>query len=126
HDEADLDRAFGARVPTAKIQLKGQFAIDHERTASLSLQIVRQLRSDRSGPGGRRDAVVPATVAGFDLRSVMRAAQYPSRTIALRDTDGNPLHQLLRLPIHAASNTRQHRSNRALAPSARGILFQFR
>jgi GntR family transcriptional regulator / MocR family aminotransferase len=35
---------------------------------------------------------VPATVSGFDLRSVMRDAQYPSRTIALRDTDGNPLY----------------------------------
>jgi GntR family transcriptional regulator/MocR family aminotransferase len=31
-------------VPTAKIQLKGQFAIDRDRAAPLSLQIVRQLQ----------------------------------------------------------------------------------
>ena len=31
-------------VPTAKIQLKGQFAIDRDRGEPLSLQIVRQLQ----------------------------------------------------------------------------------
>lgn len=121
-------------MPTAKIQLKGQFAIDHDRAKPLSLQIVRQLQeaieagrvargtwlpstrslartlgvsrntvltayeelAARGFVGSRRGAgmyvFVPATVSGFDLRSVMRDAQYPSRTIALQDEDGNPLY----------------------------------
>lgn len=33
----------------------------------------------------------PATVAGFDLRAIMRDAQYPQRQIAFEDEDGNPL-----------------------------------
>jgi DNA-binding transcriptional MocR family regulator len=45
---------------------------------------------------GRRGAAMyvlgPAAVSGFDLRAVMREAQYPSCTIALRDQDGNPLY----------------------------------
>jgi DNA-binding GntR family transcriptional regulator len=44
---------------------------------------------------GRRGAgmyvFVPTTVAGFDLRSVMRDAQYPSQTIVIHDPDGNPI-----------------------------------
>jgi len=120
-------------VPTAKIQLKGQFAIRRDRSEPLSLQIVRQLqeaieagrvaagtrlpstRSLARSLGVSRNTVltayeelaargfvrsrraagmyafVPAIVRGFDLRSVMRDAQYPSRTIAIRDEDGNPL-----------------------------------
>ena len=45
----------------------------------------------RSRRGAGMYVFVPPTVAGFDVRSVMRDAQYPSRTIALRDQDGNPL-----------------------------------
>jgi DNA-binding transcriptional regulator YhcF (GntR family) len=121
-------------VPTAKIQLKGQFAINRDRAEPLSLQIVRQLQQAieagrvargtrlpstrslartlgvsrntaltayeelaargfvRSRRGAGMYVFVPATVFGFDLRSVMRDAQYPSRTIAIRDEDGNPLY----------------------------------
>ena len=121
-------------MPTAKIQLKGQFAIDRDRVEPLSLQIVRQLQEAieagrvargtrlpstrslartlgvsrntvltayeelaargfvRSRRGAGIYVFAPATVLGFDLRSVMRDAQYPSRTIALRDEDGNPLY----------------------------------
>jgi DNA-binding GntR family transcriptional regulator len=121
-------------VPTAKIQLKGQFAINRDRAELLSLQIVRQLQQAieagrvtrgtrlpstrslartlgvsrntvltayeelaargvvRSRRGSGMYVFVPATVSGFNLRSVMRDAQYPSRTIALRDEDGNPLY----------------------------------
>ena len=46
----------------------------------------------RSRRGSGMYVFVPATVSGFNLRSVMRDAQYPSRTIALRDEDGNPLY----------------------------------
>ena len=45
----------------------------------------------RSRRGAAMYASVPAGIHGFDLRRVMRDAQYPSRTIALRDEDGNPL-----------------------------------
>ena len=34
---------------------------------------------------------VPTTVTGFDLRAVMRDAQYPSQTIVMHDLDGNPI-----------------------------------
>lgn len=33
----------------------------------------------------------PATASGFDMRSVMRDAQYPFCTIVTRDLDGNPI-----------------------------------
>jgi hypothetical protein len=33
-----------------------------------------------------------STTSGFSLRSVMHDAQYPSRTIAFQDKDGNPLY----------------------------------
>lgn len=44
----------------------------------------------RSRRGAGMYVVVP--VSGFDPRAVMRAAQYPSRTIAISDPDGNPLY----------------------------------
>ena len=34
---------------------------------------------------------VPVGLSEFNLKAVMREAQYPSRTIALRDQDGNRL-----------------------------------
>lgn len=43
---------------------------------------------------GRRGAemrVASVRMKGFDLRRVMREAQFPSRTIVVRDPDGNPL-----------------------------------
>jgi len=45
----------------------------------------------RSRPGAGMYVFVPATPSGFDLRSVMREAHYPSHTMAFRDEDGNPL-----------------------------------
>jgi GntR family transcriptional regulator/MocR family aminotransferase len=46
----------------------------------------------RSRRGAGMYVLEPGAVSGFDLRSVMRDAQYPLRTIALRDEDGNPLY----------------------------------
>lgn len=46
----------------------------------------------RSRRGAGMYVFVPAAVSGFNLRSVMRDAQYRSRTIGLRDDDGNPLY----------------------------------
>jgi hypothetical protein len=34
---------------------------------------------------------MPVGFSGFNLKAVMREAQYPSRTIAFRDQDENPL-----------------------------------
>jgi DNA-binding transcriptional MocR family regulator len=46
----------------------------------------------RSRRGAGIYAHAPAVVSGFSVKAVMRAAQFPSRTIALRDQDGNPLY----------------------------------
>lgn len=120
-------------MATAKIQLRGQFAIKRSRAESLSLQIVRQLQEAietgrvargtqlpstrslartlgvsrntvltaydelaargfiRSRRGAGMYAFLPTTVTGFDVTSVMRDAQYPSRTIVMQDRDGNPI-----------------------------------
>jgi DNA-binding transcriptional regulator YhcF (GntR family) len=45
----------------------------------------------RSRRGAGMYVSVPTTVTGFDLRSVMRDAQYPSLTIVIHDPDGNPI-----------------------------------
>jgi GntR family transcriptional regulator/MocR family aminotransferase len=121
-------------VPSAKIQLKGRFAVDRDRSEPLSLQIVRQLQQAieagrvvrgtqlpssrslartlgvsrntvlsayeelaargfvRSRPGAAMFTSVPSAIQTPDLRGVMRDAQYPSRTIGIRDHDGNRLY----------------------------------
>ena len=121
-------------MPRAKIQLRGQFALDRNRPEPLSLQIARELQDAinagrvargtclpstralartlgvsrntvitayeelaargfaRSRRGAGVYAYAPAVVSGFNLRVVMRDAQFPTRTIALRDHDGNPLY----------------------------------
>jgi DNA-binding transcriptional regulator YhcF (GntR family) len=57
--------------------------------------------------------LVPTTVSGFDLRSVMREAQYPSCTIVMHDPDGN----LITLTIDGDPRSRQRlaESRRSLA-----------
>jgi hypothetical protein len=90
-------------MPPAKIQLKGQFELDRRAPEALSLQIARQLQAAieegrvtggsfvRSRRGAGIYARAPAVVSGFDIRAVMRAAQFPSRSISLRDPDGNSI-----------------------------------
>ena len=120
-------------MPAAKIQLKGQFALDRDRGEPISLQLARQLQeaieAGRVVPGTRlpstrllatrlgvsRNTVLTAYaeltarglirarrgsgvfvarlqgVRGFDLKRVAREAQYPSRTITIKDQDGNVL-----------------------------------
>jgi DNA-binding GntR family transcriptional regulator len=46
----------------------------------------------RSRRGAGIYAHAPAVVSGFSVKAVMRAAQFPSRTISLCDQDGNPLY----------------------------------
>jgi DNA-binding transcriptional regulator YhcF (GntR family) len=121
-------------VPTAKIQLKGQFTIDRDRRELLSSQIVRQVQEAieagrvangtrlpstrslarmlrvsrntvltayeelaargfvRSRRGAAMYVCVPVGIYSFDLKTVMREAQYPLRPMALHDQDGNPLY----------------------------------
>ena len=49
----------------------------------------RGLVRSRRGAGVYADT--PAVVSGFDMGAVTRAAQYPSRSVSLRDPDGNSL-----------------------------------
>jgi DNA-binding transcriptional regulator YhcF (GntR family) len=49
----------------------------------------------RSRQGAGMYVCVPSPFSRFDLRFVMRDAQYPSQTVALRDQDGNPLYLLV-------------------------------
>lgn len=49
----------------------------------------RGLIRGRQGAGMRVTAA--ARVKGFDVRRVVREAQYPSRTIGVGDPDGNPI-----------------------------------
>lgn len=45
----------------------------------------------RSRRGSGMYVIEPASCLSFDLRSVMRDAQYPSSSILLRDPDGNQI-----------------------------------
>lgn len=45
----------------------------------------------RSRPGAGMYVCVPAPRSGFDVHTVMREAQYPMRTVELRDQDGNAI-----------------------------------
>jgi GntR family transcriptional regulator/MocR family aminotransferase len=46
----------------------------------------------RSRRGAGIYAHAPAVVSSFNMKAVMRAAQFPSRRVWLRDPDGNPLY----------------------------------
>ena len=48
---------------------------------------VRGFVRSRRGAG----MYVCAPVAGFDLKAIMRDAQYSSRTVLIQDADGNPI-----------------------------------
>ena len=45
----------------------------------------------RGRRGARMQVVAPPAHPGFDVLRVMREAQYPSHTLAVRDPDGNPI-----------------------------------
>jgi len=118
-------------VPSAKIQLKGQFELSRDVALPLSLQLANQLQgaieAGRVAAGTRlpstralartlgvsRNTVlaaydeltarglirsrrgsgmyISAPVLGFDLKCIMRDAQYPSRTVVIQDPDGNAI-----------------------------------
>jgi DNA-binding transcriptional MocR family regulator len=46
----------------------------------------------RSRPGAGMYVCIPAPLSGFDVKSVMRDAHYPLRTIELSDQDGNVIY----------------------------------
>ena len=118
-------------MPSAKIQLKGQFELSRDVALPLSLQLANQLQgaieAGRVAAGTRlpstralartlgvsRNTVlaaydeltarglirsrrgsgmyISAPVLGFDLKCIMRDAQYPSRTVVIQDPDGNAI-----------------------------------
>jgi DNA-binding transcriptional MocR family regulator len=45
----------------------------------------------RGRRGARMHVVASSARPGLNVRRVMREAQYPSRTLAVRDQDGNPI-----------------------------------
>ena len=82
--------AGGTRLPSTR-----SFARTLEVSRNTVLTAYEELAARglvRSRRGAGTYVRMTATVAGHDLRSVMREAQYPSRTIALQDEDGTPLY----------------------------------
>jgi GntR family transcriptional regulator / MocR family aminotransferase len=82
--------ARGTRLPSTRLLA---------RTLGVSRNTVLTAYEELAARGfvrGRRGSgvyvFVPTAVSGFSLRSVMRDAQYPSRTTAFRDQDGNPIY----------------------------------
>lgn len=81
--------AGGAQLPSTR---------SLARTLGVSRNTVLTAYDELAARGlvrGRRGAgmyvFVGATATGFDIRSVMCDAQYPSQTIAMHDLDGNPI-----------------------------------
>ncbi len=85
------DRSLLAVYPGAAVR-------DVARTLSVSRNTVLTAYEEvvsrglvRSRRGAGMYVLAPVGLSGFNLKAIMREAQYPSRTIALRDQDGNPL-----------------------------------
>jgi hypothetical protein len=114
HDETDLNRTrrpgprilFLPRVQSDEQRGSGQVAhgscLPSTRALARRLGISRntalaaydELASKgftRSRRGAGVFAHAPAVVAGFDMGAVMRAAQFPARSLEVLDLDGNPV-----------------------------------
>ena len=79
----------GTRLPSTR-SLARTLGVSRNTVLTAYEELVsRGLLRSRRGAG--LYVVVPVGPSGFNLKAVMREAQYPSRTIALRDQDGNPL-----------------------------------
>jgi DNA-binding transcriptional regulator YhcF (GntR family) len=81
--------ARGTRLPSTRL-LAHTLGVSRNTVLTAYEELATQgfVRSRR---GAGMYVLVPAAACGFDPRSVMRDAQYPSRTITVRDEDGNPL-----------------------------------
>lgn len=90
HDTIAAGRlAAGTRLPSTRSLARCLGVSRNTVLMAYDELVARGLVRGRRGAG--MYVSVPATVSGFDLRSVLRDAQYPSRTIVLHDPDGNPI-----------------------------------
>jgi GntR family transcriptional regulator/MocR family aminotransferase len=79
----------GTRLPSTR-SLARTLRVSRNTVLTAYEELVsRGLLRSRRGAGMYVSA--PVGLSGFNLKAIMREAQYPSRTIALRDQDGNPL-----------------------------------
>lgn len=79
----------GTRLPSTR-SLARTLSVSRNTVLTAYEELVsRGLLRSRRGAG--MYILVPVGFSGFNLKAIMREAQYPSRTIALRDQDGNPL-----------------------------------
>ena len=93
---AQLQEAIEAGRLAPKTQLPSTRSL--ARTLSVSRNTVLAADEElvsrgwlRSRRGAGMYVMAPVGLSGFNLKAIMREAQYPSRTIGLRDQDGNPL-----------------------------------
>jgi DNA-binding GntR family transcriptional regulator len=77
----------GTRLPSTRSLARMLGVSRNTVLAAYDELTVRGFVRSRSGAG----MYVCAPVAGFDLKGIMRDAQYPSRTIVMHDADGNPI-----------------------------------
>ena len=81
--------AHGTQLPSSRALARTlQVSRNTILTAYDELKARGLLRGRR---GARLHVVAPSTHPGVNVRRLMRDAQYPSRTISVRDPDGNPI-----------------------------------
>jgi GntR family transcriptional regulator/MocR family aminotransferase len=81
--------AHGTQLPSSRALAR---TLDVSRNTVLTafdeLKARGLLRGRR---GARMHAVAPSARPGLNVRRALRDAQYPSRTLTMRDQDGNPI-----------------------------------
>jgi GntR family transcriptional regulator / MocR family aminotransferase len=82
--------ARGTRLPSTRALARTLGVSRNTVIAAYEELLARGFVRTRRGAGIYAHA--PTVVSGFSMKAVMRAAQFPSRTISLRDQDGNPLY----------------------------------
>jgi GntR family transcriptional regulator/MocR family aminotransferase len=81
--------AGGVVLPSSRALAR---ALGVSRNTVLAADDELKARGLIRGRRGSGMCAAPSPVSrGFDVRRVMREAQYPSRTMAIQDPDGNPI-----------------------------------